>query len=69
MAEKKKRKQGYGWVPDIPDNRDFMFRKVYRIPATLPSSSGPAATVLAGGGSGAARQLHGERAGRGAGVP
>ena len=28
----------YGWVPDIPDNRDFMFRKVYRIPATLPSS-------------------------------
>jgi C1A family cysteine protease len=28
----------YGWVPDIPDNRDIMFRKVYRIPATLPSS-------------------------------
>ena len=28
----------YGWVPDIPDNRDFMFRKVYRIPAALPSS-------------------------------
>ncbi len=28
----------YGWVPDIPDNRDFMFRKVYRIPAKLPRS-------------------------------
>jgi C1A family cysteine protease len=28
----------YGWVPDIPDNRDVMFRKVYRIPARLPSS-------------------------------
>jgi C1A family cysteine protease len=28
----------YGWTPDIPDNRDIMFRKVYRIPATLPSS-------------------------------
>ncbi len=28
----------YGWVPDIPDNRDIMFKKVYRIPATLPSS-------------------------------
>jgi len=28
----------YGWVPDIPDNRDIMFRKVYRIPATLPAS-------------------------------
>ncbi len=28
----------YGWVPDIPDKRDIMFRKVYRIPATLPAS-------------------------------
>jgi C1A family cysteine protease len=28
----------YGWVPDIPDNRDVMFRKVYRMPAKLPSS-------------------------------
>ncbi len=28
----------YGWVPDIPDNRDIMFRKVYRIPPTLPPS-------------------------------
>lgn len=28
----------YGWVPDIPDNRDIMFRKVYRIPVKLPSS-------------------------------
>ena len=28
----------YGWVPDLPDNRDVMFRKAYRIPATLPAS-------------------------------
>jgi C1A family cysteine protease len=28
----------YGWVPDIPDQRDQRFRKVYRIPATLPPS-------------------------------
>jgi hypothetical protein len=28
----------YGGVPDIPDNRDIMFRKVYRVPATLPSA-------------------------------
>ena len=28
----------YGWVPDIPDHRDIMFRKVYRIPAKLPPS-------------------------------
>ena len=28
----------YGWIPDIPDHRDIMFRKVYRIPVTLPSS-------------------------------
>jgi C1A family cysteine protease len=28
----------YGWVPDIPDNRDIMFRKVYKVPATLPPS-------------------------------
>jgi C1A family cysteine protease len=28
----------YGWVPDLPDNRDIMFRKVYRVPATLLSA-------------------------------
>ena len=28
----------YGWIPDIPDHRDIMFRKVYRIPARLPAS-------------------------------
>jgi hypothetical protein len=28
----------YGWVPAIPDYRDIIFRKEYKIPATLPSS-------------------------------
>ena len=28
----------YGWVPDIPDNRDVMFRKVYKVPAKLPAT-------------------------------
>src|SRR5208283_2321016 len=28
----------YGWIPDIPDKRDIMFRKAYRVPATLPPS-------------------------------
>ena len=36
MAEKKKRKQGYGWVPDLPDQRDFLYGAVRKIPARLP---------------------------------
>lgn len=28
----------YGWIPDLPDQRDLMFRNVYRILATLPAS-------------------------------
>ncbi|MDR3385913.1 MAG: C1 family peptidase [Rudaea sp.] len=31
------RKQAwYGWVPDLPDKRDALYRSVYRIPARLP---------------------------------
>jgi C1A family cysteine protease len=28
----------YGWLPDIPDSRDFMFGAVYQVPAVLPTS-------------------------------
>jgi len=27
----------YGWVPDIPDQRDFLFSSVMKIPAELPA--------------------------------
>ena len=30
--------RGYGWVPDLPDHRDFAYGAVRKIPATLPSS-------------------------------
>ena len=29
---------GYGWVPDLPDHRDFMYSAVLRVPARLPRS-------------------------------
>jgi C1A family cysteine protease len=31
------RKVVYGWLPDIPDNRDHMYGAVRKIPKTLPS--------------------------------
>jgi C1A family cysteine protease len=34
----KVKKIGYGWVPDLPDHRDFMYSTVLRIPAKLPKS-------------------------------
>ncbi len=30
--------RGYGWVPDLPDHRDFVYAKVRRIPKKLPPS-------------------------------
>jgi hypothetical protein len=30
-------RRGYGWVPDIPDQRDYRFRTVLMVPARLPS--------------------------------
>lgn len=33
-----KKKHGYGWVPDLPDQRDIMYSAVRKIPATLPSA-------------------------------
>jgi len=32
------RKLRYGWVPDIPDQRDYLLSAVLRVPAKLPSS-------------------------------
>jgi C1A family cysteine protease len=29
-------KRAYGWVPDIPDQRDYRFRTVLKVPARLP---------------------------------
>lgn len=31
-------KRAYGWMPDIPDHRDYLLSAVLRIPARLPSS-------------------------------
>jgi C1A family cysteine protease len=33
---KVKEKRLYGWVPDIPDQRDYRFRAAFKIPAKLP---------------------------------
>lgn len=30
------RKYGYGWVPDLPDQRDILYRAVRKVPAVLP---------------------------------
>ncbi len=46
MAEKKMmvsgksslRKSGYGWLPDVPDQRDYLFSAVLKVPARLPRS-------------------------------
>lgn len=35
---KKSVKRNYGWVPDLPDQRDYLFSAVLRVPAVLPKS-------------------------------
>ncbi len=37
-SQKTGRLHGYGWMPDLPDQRDYMFSAVYKIPAKLPAS-------------------------------
>jgi len=32
------KKLGYGWVPDVPDQRDYLLSSILRIPAKLPPS-------------------------------
>jgi C1A family cysteine protease len=36
MAGEANMKRNYGWIPDIPDQRDFLYRAVMRPPAVLP---------------------------------
>ncbi len=31
------RKEAYGWVPDVPDQRDYLLSAVLKVPARLPS--------------------------------
>ena len=33
---KKMQKPGYGWIPDLPDHRDFLYGAVRPVPAVLP---------------------------------
>ena len=33
----KRRARGYGWVPDLPDQRDYLYSAVQRVPPALPS--------------------------------
>ena len=35
-SPKKVVKRNYGWLPDLPDQRDYMFSAVSRVPAILP---------------------------------
>jgi len=35
--EKRKRKPGYGWLPDLPDHRDFLYGTMFRVRPSLPS--------------------------------
>jgi C1A family cysteine protease len=38
VTTSKAQKHGYGWMPDLPDHRDFMFAAIRPIPAALPTS-------------------------------
>ncbi len=38
IKRKTRKNSGYGWVPDLPDQRDFMYSAVLRVPAKLPRS-------------------------------
>ncbi len=37
-SQKTVRLHGYGWMPDLPDQRDYKFGVIYKIPAKLPAS-------------------------------
>jgi C1A family cysteine protease len=38
MARRPGRPRGFGWVPDLPDQRDFLFRSLRRVPLRLPGA-------------------------------
>ena len=33
---KNPKKRGYGWVPDLPDHRDFIYKKAFKLFRRLP---------------------------------
>ncbi|VVB93824.1 Papain family cysteine protease [uncultured archaeon] len=37
-TKKDEMKKGYGWMPDLPDHRDYMYSAVRKKPAKLPKS-------------------------------
>ena len=38
VTKKSSRRLGYGWVPDLPDQRDVLYTAVRAVPAALPPS-------------------------------
>jgi C1A family cysteine protease len=38
LKQSRGKKRGYGWVPDIPDHRDYLLSAVLRVPARLPKA-------------------------------
>ncbi len=38
-SEQQPRRPGFGWVPDLPDQRDILFSAVQAVPARLPPSA------------------------------
>lgn len=44
QRQKAGHRRGYGWVPDLPDNRDIAFGAVYKVAAKLPESTDLRAT-------------------------
>src|ERR1700687_3608448 len=38
QAPQPRKIQGYGWVPDLPDHRDFLFAAAPAVMAALPTS-------------------------------
>ena len=51
----------YGWIPDIPDQRDFPLRRATRLPSCLAAQGRPTNKVPAGLRPGSARKLHRQR--------
>lgn len=40
MFRTAEKKQRYGWIPDLPDHRDFRYAVVMKVPAVLPKRAG-----------------------------
>ena len=51
---------GYGWIPDLPDARDYLFGTRRPLQAALPSSVDLRVPLFTGRRPGTARQLYGQ---------